>query len=479
MTSHPKKRAAPPDIPQDEVLFDIFGQYVLGDLEIPGLTPQLDELQLPKTRRKNWSDWILTCGEEYDDAIKGNGQLPTLDGRPEVEDPDVSVWWDELAADFTRETWSQLLDRTHSSQKSNASRQQSQQKQNTAAGASRSSQPGPSSKKDNVAIPRRPSARPLSSGSKAANDEDNEGFFDRRSSAPVHRSKRRRSTPTYLNDFDMSEEDTPRKPRDNQEDTPRQPKGKGKQKSTSQARSASASVRGKSKSLKAPSKTSALERHELRAARAGRAAESSNSDATMSDAEAVGNPDPSDQNNTDDEVDAAIQSQSDVNPPRKSKAGTTAAEGISVEDIDDLAEDEAEKQKPATGLGSRGSKYPAYFRPRPMGSEWRVDKKTKARYRATVQYFECRCCNNPVKVTDKKISALALHFNPDSTSYCKYKFTLKDKGMLGVFDDDKDAPCRASVPHHRTHRRVPKSRRSYRSQSRKVTDDDRGCMQTH
>ncbi|CAD6949633.1 unnamed protein product, partial [Tilletia controversa] len=60
--------------------------------------------------------------------------------------------------------------------------------------------------------------------------------------------------------------------------------------------------------------------------------------------------------------------------------------------------------------------------------------------------YQCRCCNKAVKVTDGKISALALHFNPTSTSYCKRKFTPLDRGMLGVFDNDRDAPSKKVVP---------------------------------
>ncbi|CAD6914974.1 unnamed protein product, partial [Tilletia laevis] len=60
--------------------------------------------------------------------------------------------------------------------------------------------------------------------------------------------------------------------------------------------------------------------------------------------------------------------------------------------------------------------------------------------------YQCRCCNKAVKVTDGKISALALHFNPTSTSYCKRKFTPLYRGMLGVFDNDRDAPSKKVVP---------------------------------
>ena len=53
------------------MLFNIFGQYVFGDLEVPGLSAQLAELLLPNTKSKTWSDFIITAGEQHEDFGKG------------------------------------------------------------------------------------------------------------------------------------------------------------------------------------------------------------------------------------------------------------------------------------------------------------------------------------------------------------------------------------------------------------------------
>ncbi|KAE8237688.1 hypothetical protein A4X06_0g9147, partial [Tilletia controversa] len=189
---------------------------------------------------------------------------------PEVDDPEVTGWWNELAADLTQSTWSQLLDGVHPSQQS--TRAASQPKNAPAApSTSQSSNPG-RARKSGLIVPERPSARPLASGSKNPTNADVDAFFDRSiakgSSTPVVGSgtgnKRRRTTSTRMSNYDLSSDDEHR----------RNTKGKGKAKATNQTRQSTSSIRKKPGSSKEPAATTAREKQEMRAALDGRAAES-------------------------------------------------------------------------------------------------------------------------------------------------------------------------------------------------------------
>ncbi|KAE8225186.1 hypothetical protein CF319_g2029 [Tilletia indica] len=434
---------------EDAILFDCFGQYVFGELEIPGLSAQFDELHLPPTRRKTWVDWVITCGEDYQDAMKSNAELPKLTDRPEVQDPEVGAYWDELALDFSRDTWSALLEGTHSSQQSTRRSQLSQASKSRISlpakpsddqrqPKGRSSLPGPSHSSSRPK-PKQKVPAPVSNDHDI--DEIDEFF---------KRSRRKRSAPGHLSEYELSEDEDPFKVK-----AKANVKVKAKEKGKGKAGTIKSLPK---KKLKGPS---SLELKELRAAREGRAAESSlDDDSDVSEfKEFVGYDEDDDEEEvqevqevfSEDDIEAVLQS-SVADSPRahKSKKGKKGKKGkngatkdvievINVDDIEDIIDDAAQPPRQA-GLGSRGSKFVACFIPGATSKEPKVDKKTKAKYQADVQLFRCRCCEKDVRVIDEKPSSLALHFNPKSTSYCKYKFNPKDKAMQGFFDGDKDAP---------------------------------------
>ncbi|KAL9937308.1 hypothetical protein V8E36_003717 [Tilletia maclaganii] len=119
---------------------------------------------------------------------------------------------------------------------------------------------------------------------------------------------------------------------------------------------------------------------------------------------------------------------------RSSGQGTATAGDSDTESVPDMDGD-GDKPAKTRGIGSRGSVDATYFIPGKIRQEPRIEPKKQHKYLATIQMFRCRCCEVDVPVVDNKPSRLALHFN-GTTSACKRKHDPKDSAMRDVL-----APC--------------------------------------
>ncbi|KAL9934509.1 hypothetical protein V8E36_006284 [Tilletia maclaganii] len=138
----------------DEVLFDIFGQFVWGDLDPASLGEHLGD-----NKRKTWSTFIQNWSEDYHDA-------------PSDIAPSSQEWWRELASDPSRDTWSALLEGSHTSQ---TSKSISSGKHRTVVQASEAATAGPSK----APAPVRPKAKPSSAPSLKDDARDPQRIRDR------------------------------------------------------------------------------------------------------------------------------------------------------------------------------------------------------------------------------------------------------------------------------------------------------------
>ncbi|KAK0521053.1 hypothetical protein OC835_007013 [Tilletia horrida] len=454
---------------QNEQLFQLFGDYVWGDLEPKEYGDKLDLVGLPHNQRRSWSDFIANYQEEYKDQQRGSQVQPSFAMLPVVEDEDVQKMWKTLKKAPTMATWSGLV------------AQRSSQQTSSQGSASSS----------------RPKARLFVPGSKPATLQDIDDFFSQKADRP----KRQTRPPKHMEvDYHSDASSNHYKPSTSSKS--RNKKGGASKRSVSDSNLAAKSQppRKKTKPM------TAQEEREMRAAIAGRNAESDLGSEDPTGSEEEGNEDDKnddgekhpEEDDSDDDVfhpappapdedgseDAfSIDSDEDaiaasLQPPPAAQRGSASStktkgkgkqkqtvssskasmskavssskasmskavskakrpsqpepEPIHVDDIEDDDSNPSPVKRPAKGIGSRGSKYVICYHKGPEQFEKKRDSFGKA-YMGVYRMWKCRLCTNEVKVPNEEVTRLALHFNPRSTSYCKNKFDPEDKFFVGWF----------------------------------------------
>ncbi|CAD6907581.1 unnamed protein product [Tilletia laevis] len=100
----------------DEICFDLFSQFVWGDLNEPGLSNQLSQLDVPSTEANTWRAFTTDYGKQVKSSQEKGQPIPALNQIPKIRDPQVKGWWETLAGAPSQDTWP--LDGAHPSKAS-------------------------------------------------------------------------------------------------------------------------------------------------------------------------------------------------------------------------------------------------------------------------------------------------------------------------------------------------------------------------